>query len=149
MWIQSHHRSRPSIMATFSRGRLANQLNSFAYQYAIWKVNIRISIQNGWADNLAFLQKHLIPYKSKIFIITYVENQLKYTTFILQLQNISLVITTIAINLNFLKQELGIYSYLDSFQLKLLNNVFEFPDPGTEDESIYFEWKEGKICFET
>ena len=42
MWIQSHHRSRPSIMATFSRGRLANQLNSFAYQYAIWKVNIRI-----------------------------------------------------------------------------------------------------------
>ena len=70
------------------------------------------------------------------------------TTFILQLQNISLVITTIAINLNFLKQELGIYSYLDSFQLKLLNNVFEFPDPGTEDESIYFEWKEGKVCFE-
>ena len=55
MWIQSHHRSRPSIMATFSRGRLANQLNSFAYQYAIWKVNIRISIQNGWADNLTFV----------------------------------------------------------------------------------------------
>ena len=38
MWIQSHVHSRPSIMATFSRGRLANQLNSFAYQYAIWKV---------------------------------------------------------------------------------------------------------------
>ena len=32
--------SQNSLMASFSRGRLANQLNTFALQYAIWKVNV-------------------------------------------------------------------------------------------------------------
>ena len=36
MWIQN--KSQKSLMGAFSRGRLANQLNSFALQYAIWKV---------------------------------------------------------------------------------------------------------------
>ena len=36
MWINDEHQS--SIIATFSRGRLANQLSSFALQYAISKV---------------------------------------------------------------------------------------------------------------
>ena len=39
MWIQNEFQI--SIMATFSRGRLANQLSSFALQYAIWKVKIQ------------------------------------------------------------------------------------------------------------
>ena len=32
--------SQNSLMASFSRGRLANQLNTFALQYAIWKVQV-------------------------------------------------------------------------------------------------------------
>ena len=32
--------SQNSLMASFSRGRLANQLNTFALQYAIWKVKV-------------------------------------------------------------------------------------------------------------
>ena len=30
--------SQRSLMASFTRGRLANQMNAFALQYAIWKV---------------------------------------------------------------------------------------------------------------
>ena len=33
--------SQTSLMSSFSRGRLANQLNTFALQYAIWKVVIK------------------------------------------------------------------------------------------------------------
>ena len=47
MWMKRNDESRPSIMATFSRGRLANQLNSFAYQYAIWKVSTDV-LSNKW-----------------------------------------------------------------------------------------------------
>ena len=36
MWINDEHQK--SIIATFSRGRLANQLSSFALQFAISKV---------------------------------------------------------------------------------------------------------------
>ena len=36
MWINDEHPN--SIIAAFSRGRLANQLSSFALQYAISKV---------------------------------------------------------------------------------------------------------------
>ena len=36
MWINDEHQN--SVIATFSRGRLANQLSSFALQYAISKV---------------------------------------------------------------------------------------------------------------
>ena len=36
LWINYEHQN--SIIATFSRGRLANQLSSFALQYAISKV---------------------------------------------------------------------------------------------------------------
>ena len=53
MWMKRNDESRPSIMATFSRGRLANQLNSFAYQYAIWKVN-SINIPSGGLLHFCF-----------------------------------------------------------------------------------------------
>ena len=76
MWIQRHHRSRPSIMATFSRGRLANQLNSFAYQYAIWKVNIRFQFKMFGRIILHLCRKYFIPFISKIFYIAYVENHI-------------------------------------------------------------------------
>ena len=36
MWLNDEHQN--SVIATFSRGRLANQLSSFALQYAISKV---------------------------------------------------------------------------------------------------------------
>ena len=36
IWINDEHQN--SVIATFSRGRLANQLSSFALQYAISKV---------------------------------------------------------------------------------------------------------------
>ena len=43
MWINDEHQN--SIIATFSRGRLANQLSSFALQYAISKVIVAKNIQ--------------------------------------------------------------------------------------------------------
>ena len=47
MWINDEHQN--SIIATFSRGRLANQLSSFALQYAISKV---IVVGNVLKDTL-------------------------------------------------------------------------------------------------
>ena len=40
IWINDEHQN--SVIATFSRGRLANQLSSFALQYAISKVIVII-----------------------------------------------------------------------------------------------------------
>ena len=40
IWIKDEHQN--SVIATFSRGRLANQLSSFALQYAISKVIVII-----------------------------------------------------------------------------------------------------------
>ena len=36
--MRIENKSQTSIMGTFSRGRLANQLSSFALQYSLWKV---------------------------------------------------------------------------------------------------------------
>ena len=44
MWIQTN--SQKSLIISQNRGRLANQLSSFALQYAIWKVIIKILHKN-------------------------------------------------------------------------------------------------------
>ena len=46
MWMNDEHQN--SIIATFSRGRLANQLSSFALQYAISKVIVIINCVKGY-----------------------------------------------------------------------------------------------------
>ena len=55
MWINDEHQN--SIIATFSRGRLANQLSSFALQYAISKVIVIKNVQkdNGFSNEYLFL----------------------------------------------------------------------------------------------
>ena len=46
IWMNDEHQN--SVIATFSRGRLANQLSSFAFQYAISKVIAIIIMINAW-----------------------------------------------------------------------------------------------------
>ena len=43
-----------------------------------------------------------------------------------------------------LMKEYGMNHYLDSFQLKILQNVFALPDLKGSDNSSYYIWDDGK-----